>query len=49
MNSYADGREILMAFYTDIGKVCGSSLSMNYVEEGYKLGEVAKNIVRRWG
>ena len=46
MNPYADRREVLMAFNADIGKVLGSSLSINYDDKGYILAEPAK-IVRR--
>ena len=46
MSSYADGREVFMAFNTDIGEVLGSSLSTNYDDEGYILAEAAK-IIRR--
>ena len=46
MNSYADGREILLAFNADIGEVLGISLSTNYDDEGYILAEAAKIVQR---
>ena len=46
MKSYADRREVLLAFDADIGEVLGSSLSTNYDDEGFILAEAAK-IVRR--
>ena len=46
MNSYADGREVLMVFYADIGEVLGSSLSTSYDDEGYILAEAAKIVWR---
>ena len=46
MNSYPDGREILLAFNVDVGEILGNSLSTNYDDEGFILAEAAK-IVRR--
>ena len=45
MKSYADRRDVLLAFDVDIGEDLGSSLSTNY-DEGFILAEAAK-IVRR--
>ena len=42
MKSYADGREVLLAFDANIGEVLGSSLSTNYDDEGFILFQLIK-------
>ena len=47
MNSFAGGRDVLMAFSADISEVIKNSLTTNHNEKGYIMMEAAKILSRK--